>query len=120
VIILLNPYNTSLIVEHVRDVFVALQFLETPSDALVAPNSNHTFKCNVSSLLPVAIAWFKDGNELEITLDGHWTTRNNGMELIITGVQRGSDEGTYFCEVSNTSLGSVRSLGGILKVACKC
>lgn len=99
-------------------IFVALQFLEAPSGALLAPDSNHTLKCNVSSSSPVTITWFKDG--VEVTLDGdHLATRSNGMELIITEVNQRTDEGTYFCEVSNVLLGSLRSLGVMLRVACK-
>ena len=97
--------------------FVALEFLEAPSDALVAPNSNHTLKCNVSSSSPVTITWFKD--DQEIVLDGHHQTNSNEMELIITEVDRDTDEGAYYCLVNSPSLGSVRSLGIMLKVACK-
>ena len=99
--------------------FVAfLQFLEAPSGAQLAPNSNHTLKCNISSSLPVTITWFKD--DIDITLDSHHlTTRNNGMELTITGVNRQTDEGSYFCEAGNISIGSVRSLAVMLEVACK-
>ena len=92
--------------------------MEAPSTALVAPSSNHTLKCNVSSLSPVTISWFKD--DMKITLDGqHLTTRNNETELIITGVVRATDEGSYYCEANSSSLGSVRSLGVMLTVACK-
>ena len=98
--------------------FVALQFLEVPSEALVPPDSNHTLKCNVSSPSPVTIIWFK--NDMEIVADGqHLTNRSNGMELIITGVNRMTDEGIYYCVAGSTLLGSVRSLGVMIRVACK-
>ena len=74
--------------------------------------------CNVSSPSPVTITWFKDDSE--IVLDGqHLTNRSDGMELTITGVSRGTDEGIYYCVASSTSLGSVRSLGAMIRVACK-
>lgn len=92
--------------------------MEAPSDALVARDGNHTLKCNISSPSPVTITWFKD--DVVVMLDGrHLTDRNNGMELIITDVDQGTDEGTYYCLVNSTSLGSVRSLGAILRVAGK-
>ena len=92
--------------------------MEAPSDALVAPSSNHTLKCNVSSVSPVTITWFKD--DMKITLDGqHLTTRRNGTELIITGVDRPTDEGSYYCKANSSSLGSVRSLEVRLRVARK-
>ena len=92
--------------------------MEAPSDALVAPNSTHTLTCNVSSTSPVTITWFKD--DMRITFSGqHLISRNSGAELIITRVDRGTDEGRYYCEADSTSVGSVRSLGVMISVACE-
>ena len=57
---------------------------------------------------------------MKIVVDGQHTTRSNGTELIITGVDRATDEGSYHCEANSSSLGSVRSLEVTLRVACKC
>ena len=92
--------------------------MEAPLDALVAPSSNHTLTCNVSSTSPVTITWFKD--DMRVTLSGQrLTTRNGGAELIITGVDREADEGKYYCEADSTSVGSVRSLGVMINIACE-